>query len=80
LLAWTAVPSGNIAGYNLFRGTSPGGEGSTPLNSTPIQSTSYVDGSVSAGVTYYYVMTAVAQNGATQSTPSNEVSAAVPSP
>jgi hypothetical protein len=80
MLAWTAVTSANVAGYNIFRGTSPGGEGSTPLNSTPVQGTSYIDESVSAGVTYYYVITDVSQNGVTQSAPSNQVSAAVPSP
>lgn len=79
-LAWSAVTSGNVSGYNVFRGTSPGGESSTPLNSTPVQGTSFTDGSVSAGATYYYVLTSVAAGGTTQSARSNEVSAVVPSP
>ena len=41
---------------------------------------SYDDTNVTAGVTYYYVVTAVASNDTTQSTDSNETSATVPSP
>jgi hypothetical protein len=77
-LAWSAVTSTSVAGYNVFRGTSSGGESSTPLNSTPVEGTSYTDASVSAGVTYYYVLTSVAAGGTTQSAKSNEVSAVVP--
>jgi hypothetical protein len=80
ILTWAAVTTQSVAGYNIFRGTSPSGESSTPLNSTPVQGTSYTDESVSAGTTYYYVITAVSQYGATQSAASNEVSATVPSP
>ena len=80
ILDWSASSSSGIMGYYVFRGTSPGGEGSTPLNSTPVSGTSYVDQSVSAGATYYYVITAVAENGVTQSAPSNEASATVPTP
>ena len=41
--------------------------------------TSYVDGSVQAGQTYYYVVTAVDTNG-TESVYSNQVQAVIPSP
>ena len=54
------------------------GENSTPLNSTLISGTSYTDESVMSGVTYYYLVTAVSSNGATQSAASNEISATVP--
>jgi len=80
ILNWSAGSLTGIMGYNVFRGTSSGGEASTPLNATPVNGTSYVDESVSAGVTYYYVLTAVADDGVTQSAPSNEASATVPSP
>jgi fibronectin type 3 domain-containing protein len=66
-----------MVGYNVYRGTSSGGEGSTPLNSTPINGTSYVDTNVTAGMTYYYVVTSVGSNGV-QSAPSNETEASVP--
>ena len=77
ILSWGASPSSGIAGYNVFRGTSSGGEGSTPLNSTPMNGTSYVDTKVTAGMTYYYVVTSVGSNGV-QSAPSNETEAVVP--
>jgi Abnormal spindle-like microcephaly-assoc'd, ASPM-SPD-2-Hydin len=77
-LTWTASTSPGVTGYDVYRGTSSGGESKTPLNTAPVSSTSYVDESVTAGTTYYYVVTAVA-NG-TQSADSNEASATVPSP
>jgi hypothetical protein len=80
ITAWTASPSSGIMGYNVYRGTTSGGESSTPLNSTPINGTTFTDESVAAGVTYYYLVTSVASNGTTQSPASNEASATVPSP
>jgi Abnormal spindle-like microcephaly-assoc'd, ASPM-SPD-2-Hydin len=80
ILSWSAGSSTGTIGYDIFRGTAPGGEGATPLNPTPVNGASYVDESVSAGVTYYYVLTSVAADGVTQSGRSNEASAAVPSP
>ena len=77
ILSWGASPSSGIAGYNVYRGTTSGGESSTPLNSTPINGTSYVDTNVTSGMTYYYVVTSVGSNGA-QSAPSNETEAFVP--
>jgi hypothetical protein len=77
ILSWGVSPSSGIVGYNVYRGTTSGGESSTPLNSTPINGTSYVDTNVTAGMTYYYVVTSVGSNGA-QSAPSNETEAAVP--
>jgi hypothetical protein len=77
ILSWGASPSSGIEGYNVYRGTTSGGESSTPLNSTPINGTSYVDTNVTAGMTYYYVVTSVGSNGA-QSAPSNETEAFVP--
>jgi fibronectin type 3 domain-containing protein len=65
-------------GYYVYRGTSSGGERSTALNSTPINGTSYADANVTAGTTYYYVVTAVASDGVTQSADSNEAQATVP--
>ena len=64
-------------GYNVYRGSSSEGESSTPLNASPINGTTYVDESVVAGTTYYYVVTAVASNGE-QSAASGETEATVP--
>jgi hypothetical protein len=80
ILSWTASATPDITGYAVFRGTTSGGESSTPLNSTPINGTSYVDENVTAGGTYYYVVTAIAADGVTQSANSNEATATVPTP
>jgi hypothetical protein len=80
ILSWTAsATTSGVVGYNVYRGTSSGGESSTPLNSTPINGTTYTDESVTAGATYYYVVTAVGSDGV-QSTDSNETKATVPTP
>jgi hypothetical protein len=78
-LSWSASTSSDIVGYNVYRGTTAGGESSTPLNSTPISGTSYLDETVTAGTTYYYVVKSVSGCGEL-STASTETEAAVPSP
>jgi hypothetical protein len=80
ILSWTASATPGVMGYNVYRGTTSGGESSTPLNSTPVNRTSYMDGNVTPGATYYYVVKAVASNGVSQSGKSNEVAATVPTP
>jgi len=80
ILSWTASATPGVMGYNVYRGTTSGGESSTPLNSTPTNGTAYTDEIVTAGANYYYVVTAVASDAVTQSPNSNEVAAAVPSP
>lgn len=66
--------------YNVFRGTSPGAENTTPLNSSPIASTTFTDSTVSLGNTYFYVVQAVETNSGLvlTSANSNEVSAIFP--
>lgn len=75
-LSWTGSATSGVTGYNIFRGTTSGGEGTTPLNSSPITGTTFTDTNVQAGQTYYYVVTAV--DGSTQSSDSNQASAVVP--
>jgi endoglucanase Acf2 len=74
-LSW-AAPSGAVTGYNVFRGTTAGGESATPLNATPLTGTTYQDTTVTPGTTYYYVIEAV--NGAGSSGHSGEASATTP--
>jgi len=74
-LTWTASTS-TVIGYDVYRGTVSGGP-YTLLNSSPVAATQYVDSTVSAGQTYYYVVTAVA-SGAVQSAYSSQVSAPIP--
>ena len=68
-LSWTA--SSGALYYNIYRGTSPGGESATPI-ATFVTGTSYSDTTVVSG-TYYYVMKAINLSGNTNS---NEASAA----
>ena len=76
-LNWTASTS-TVIGYDVYRGTVSGGP-YTLLNPSPVAATQYVDSTVAAGQTYYYVVTAVA-SGNVQSADSNQVSAAIPTP
>jgi hypothetical protein len=80
ILSWTASPTSDVTGYNIYRGTTSGGESSTPLNSTPVNATTYTDANVTAGAEYYYKVTSVTPGCATQSSASNETAATVPSP
>jgi hypothetical protein len=76
-LSWTASTS-TVVGYNLYRGTVSGGP-YVLVSSSVVAGTQYVDSSVLAGQTYYYVATAVA-SGNVESTYSNQVTAPVPVP
>ena len=80
ILTWTASPTSGVVGYNVYRGTNSGGESATPINSAPINGTTYADENVTAGTEYYYVVMAVASNDSTLSAASNEASATVPTP
>jgi hypothetical protein len=77
-LRWTASTSTNVVGYNVLRGTQSGGP-YTQVNSTTVAGTSYTDSTVTAGTTYYYVVTAVDGSG-NQSPNSSQVSATIPTP
>ena len=70
-LSWGA--SSGATSYNVYRSTTAGGEGTTAFASN-LTSTSYSDGSVTAGTTYYYKVAAVNANGT--SAQSSEVHAA----
>jgi hypothetical protein len=74
-VSWS-VPAANggspITGYNVYRGTSPGGESTTPL-ATNIAGTSFTDTGLTNGTRYYYTVAAV--NAVGVSPPSVEVSA-----
>ena len=74
-LNWDSVP-GNIVGYNVFRSNVHGGP-YAQINASLVASTLYTDSSVDSGTTYYYVTTAVDNQG-DQSGYSNEAEASVP--
>jgi fibronectin type 3 domain-containing protein len=79
ILTWTASVTPGIIGYNVYRSTTSGTEGGTPLNgATPVAATTYEDDAVTAGRVYYYVVTAIAANGVTESAFSNEAQDQIP--
>jgi fibronectin type 3 domain-containing protein len=77
-LAWEAVPDQDVAGYLVYRSTTPG-RGHTKLTPSPQAGTTYVDADVRPGQNYYYVVTAVDRaRRANESVPSAEVTATRP--
>ncbi|HSZ54098.1 MAG TPA: immunoglobulin domain-containing protein, partial [Tepidisphaeraceae bacterium] len=73
-LSWSA--STGATGYNIYRGTTKGGE--TLLASPTGTATTYLDTAASNGTTYYYEVTAVNAGG--ESPRSTEVSASPQAP
>ncbi len=59
-LAWNAAAG--ATSYNIYRSTTSGGEGATPI-STDDGSTNYSDAGLVAGATYFYQVTAVGAGG-----------------
>lgn len=74
-LNWNASTSSGVLGYYVYRSTVSGSSYSR-VNLVPTAATKYTDGSVAAGKTYYYVVTAVTLLG--ESPRSNQIVAAVP--
>ncbi|MGO9275870.1 MAG: choice-of-anchor D domain-containing protein [Terriglobia bacterium] len=77
-LSWDGSTS-LVAGYNVYRGTVSGGPYTKMNSALAIGCTSYADLTVQAGLTYYYVVTAVdfSNNESAYSDPGQAV---VPSP
>jgi fibronectin type 3 domain-containing protein len=71
LLAWPAADG--VTSYSVFRGTASGNESAQAIASGITTITNFGDSNVSAGVVYYYTVTAQLNNGQTLS--SAEVSA-----
>lgn len=74
-LTWNASTT-SVAGYNVYRGTTSGGP-YTKLNTVLETATNYIDSTVQASTTYFYVATAV-DSSQDESSFSNQISAAVP--
>jgi hypothetical protein len=87
VLSWAASTTPQVTSYSVFRSSSPGIYGNTPLGSTG--TLTYTDTTVLSGQTYYYVVQSVA--GSCPSSPpytvpcgpsanSNEIKVVVPTP
>jgi hypothetical protein len=74
-LSWQPSTS-QVTGYNVYRSGAAAGPFAR-INPAPNAGTAYVDGTVAASQTYYYVTTAVNSSGQ-ESAYSNEVQVAVP--
>ena len=75
-LTWSAPAADGgpaVTGYDVYEGTSSGGEASVPVNPAPVSGTSYTVGSLANGTTYYFTVTSVSADA--QSVPSGEASA-----
>jgi hypothetical protein len=64
-ISWIASPGATR--YNIYRGTSPGGEGNTPIATTT--STTYKDSHLRSTPVYFYQLTAVNSFGQSARTP-----------
>ncbi len=76
-LSWSPSTSA-VVGYNIYRSSTSGGS-YAKINSALNATTSYTDNTVQAGLTYYYVTTAVDGAGI-ESAYSNQAQAVVPNP
>jgi len=75
-LSWDASTSQNIVGYNVYRGPNPDPP-YTKINSALDPTTGYTDSTVLGGQTYFYVTTAVDNQGV-ESGYSNQSEAVIP--
>jgi uncharacterized membrane protein len=62
LLNWDVSASSAAIGYNVYR-SEVSGSGYGKVNSTPISTLTYTDGTTMSGQTYYYVLTSVDSSG-----------------
>jgi hypothetical protein len=75
-LVWLPSGTSGVVGYYVYRST-VSGSSYTRITSSATSTLKYVDGAVTAGKTYYYVVTAVTSSG-TESTHSAQVDAVIP--
>ncbi len=72
-LDWDDNTEADLAGYNVYRSLTAG-SGFDKVNASLVSESTYDDGSLTNGTTYYYHITAV-NNSAEESQASNEISA-----
>jgi len=77
-LAWNPSPSPDVVGYIVERADQSGGP-YTQLTAAPISVPTFIDTTVRAGQTYFYIVIAVDSTGQ-MSAPSGEASVTIPTP
>lgn len=77
-LSWEPNTTAGVVGYNVYRSRTSRGP-YVRLNSVPLTTPSYVDSTVTAGSSYYYVSTAIDSHGM-ESPYSNERQVVIPAP
>jgi len=78
VLTWTA--SSGATSFNIYRGTSPGGEGGTAIG-TGVTTPYYTDMGLTNGTSYYYTVEAVNAGGTSpDSNEAGAIATAVPAP
>ncbi|MBC8075918.1 MAG: fibronectin type III domain-containing protein, partial [Chloroflexales bacterium] len=59
VLSWTASPESDLYAYNLFRSTTPGAQDTQIGGDILAGTNTFIDTTVTSGVTYYYVLKAL---------------------
>ena len=75
ILTWHS-PAGAVIGYNVYRGTAAKGP-YTKITGSPEPNVTFIDASVAGGETYFYIATAVYEDGK-ESKNSNQVQITIP--
>lgn len=77
-LSWDAPTSSpvSVVGYNIYRSIGTAGS-FTAINSSPVAAVTFADKNITSGTTYIYIVKSVDGAG-TESTPSNQITVAVP--
>lgn len=71
-LFWAPSKSQSVAGYYIYRATSPGGYTNVPITDFFVSGTNYSDPNTENSITYYYIIKTVDVNGV-MSDPSAEI-------
>src|SRR6185312_8875462 len=62
-LTWSPVSASDLAGYNLYRGTTTGGPYTTKVNTSVIGGTTFNDTGLTNGTQYFYVVRSIDTTG-----------------